>query len=73
MFINSRFLLLVGTVVLASTVVFASTVTKKHHEIKKMDKKDVALFIEGVIEGVIEEELFTDLQECIHNTVDLED
>jgi hypothetical protein len=38
-----------------------------------MDKKDVALFIEGVIEGVIEEEKFTDLEDCIKNTVDLED
>jgi hypothetical protein len=38
-----------------------------------MDKKDVALFIEGVIEGVIEEEKFTDLEDCIRNTVDLED
>lgn len=73
MFKNSRFLLLVGTVVLASTLVYASTATKKHHEIKKMDKKDVVMFIEGVIEGVIEEEKFTDLQDCIQNTVDLED
>lgn len=73
MFKNSRFLLLVGTVVLASTLVLASTATKKHHEIKKMDKKDVVMFIEGVIEGIIEEEKFTDLQDCIQNTVDLED
>jgi hypothetical protein len=73
MLTNSRFLLLVGTVALALTVVSATMGAKKHHELRKMDKKDVALFIEGVIEGVIEEEKFTDLEDCIRNTVDLED
>lgn len=74
MLFNSRFLLLVGTVALALTVVSATLGSKKHHhELRKMDKKDVALFIEGVIEGVIEEEKFTDLEDCIRNTVDLED
>jgi hypothetical protein len=33
----------------------------------------VALFIEGVIEGVIEEEKFTDLQNCIQLSVEFED
>jgi hypothetical protein len=73
MLTNSRFLLMVGTVALALTLVSATLGTKKHHELRKMDKKDVALFIEGVIEGVIEEEKFTDLEDCIKNTVDLED
>jgi hypothetical protein len=73
MLTNSRFLLLVGTVALVLTVVSANLGSKKHHELRKMDKKDVALFIEGVIEGVIEEEKFTDLEDCIRNTVDLED
>ena len=73
MLTNSRFLLLVGTVALVLTVVSATLGSKKHHELRKMDKKDVVLFIEGVIEGVIEEEKFTDLEDCIRNTVDLED
>ncbi len=33
----------------------------------------MALFIEGVIEGVIEEEKFTDLQNCIQLSVEFED
>ena len=73
MLTNSRFLLMVGTVALALTSVSATLGTKKHHELREMGKKDVALFIEGVIEGVIEEEKFTDLEDCIKNTVDLED
>ena len=73
MLTNSRFLLMVGTVALALTLVSATLGTKKHLELRKMGKKDVALFIEGVIEGVIEEEKFTDLEDCIKNTVDLED
>jgi hypothetical protein len=38
-----------------------------------MNREEVTLFIEGVIEGVIEDEKFTDLENCIKNTEGLED